>query len=128
MTAHATAIQAATATQAAVAASASWDADLWSLYQTDTNTSDLSALTNSNASGQTESLFSFTSDEDGARLVPSPPQKDDLVGGTWPGSVDGSTDDLYKGICVPADLLAHGEELDFGAAGGSWDEGLGLGL
>ncbi|KAK4556900.1 DNA-binding transcription factor cat8 [Recurvomyces mirabilis] len=128
MTAHATAIQAATATQAAVAASASWDADLWSLYQTDTNTSDLSALTNSNASGQAESLFSFTSDEDGARLVPSPPQKDDLVGGTWPGSVDGSTDDLYKGICVPADLLAHGEELDFGAAGGSWDEGLGLGL
>ena len=127
MTVQATALQAATATQAAVAASNQWDADLWSLYQTDTNTSDISALTNSNASGQTESLLSFTSDEDGVRLVPSP-QKDDLVGGAWPGSGNGSTDDLYKGICMPADLNAHGEELGFGAAGSNWDEGLGLGL
>ncbi|KAK5116983.1 hypothetical protein LTR62_006704 [Meristemomyces frigidus] len=108
-----------------------WEAEYWALCHTETNTSDTSGLTtNSNSAssgGQAESLFSFTSssDEEGVRGSAEEMGgsgtllgEEFVPGGGWSAGAE----ELYKGICMPADFGGGG------GGSGAWDEGLGLGL
>ncbi|KAK0951547.1 DNA-binding transcription factor cat8 [Friedmanniomyces endolithicus] len=90
-------------------------ADLWALCQTETNTSEASAFTESNSNGHPDSIFSFASSE-GRK------SSDDFTTADWGSASSASEGDVYKGICMPADL---GQEVDvqFGSA---WDGGLNL--
>ncbi|KAK3070287.1 DNA-binding transcription factor cat8 [Teratosphaeriaceae sp. CCFEE 6253] len=88
-------------------------ADLWALCQTETNTTESSAFTESN--GHPDSIFSFTSDE-GRK------SSDDFTNADWGSASSGSESDMYKGICMPADIT-HGEDVHFGSA---WDAALNL--
>ncbi|KAK0283558.1 DNA-binding transcription factor cat8 [Friedmanniomyces endolithicus] len=90
-------------------------ADLWALCQTETNTSEASAFTESNSNGHPDSIFSFASSE-GRK------SSDDFTTADWGSASSASEGDVYKGICMPADL---GQEVDvqFGSA---WDGGLSL--
>lgn len=92
--------------------SAAWNADLWALCQTDTNTSTGTGLTTSN--GHPDSIFSFSSADEGRS------SGEDFTAADW-GSASSSGSDMYRGIVMPAEL-GLGDDLHVGA----WDEGLGL--
>jgi hypothetical protein len=106
-------MQAPTAPTATPGNYPTWDADLWALCQTETNTSDASAFTHSN--GNADSIFSLTSDEERKN-------SDDFTPGDWVSASSSSDNDVYKGICMPADL-AQNDDLHLG---NSWDAGLNL--
>lgn len=92
--------------------SASWNPDLWALYQTDTNTSTGTGLTSN--SGHPDSVFSFTSDEGRSSA-------EDFTAADWGSASSTNGSDVYRGIVMPAEL-AH-NDLDFG---NSWDANLNL--
>ncbi|KAK5124622.1 hypothetical protein LTR85_001335 [Meristemomyces frigidus] len=93
--------------------SAAWNADLWALCQTDTNTSTGTALTTSN--GHPDSIFSFSSADEGRS------SNEDFTAADWGSASSTNGSDVYRGIVMPAEL---GLEDDMN--GSSWDEGLGL--
>lgn len=103
----------ATSTASTVADDMSaWNADLWALCQTDTNTSADSGF--SDAAGHPDSLLSFSTEE--ARS-----SADDFTTSDWNSANTGNGSDVFRGIVMPADL-AH-DDLGFGSA---WDGGLNL--
>lgn len=98
-----------------------WDADFWALCQSDTKTS--SASTEGLTSGGPDSLFSFSSDEEGVEKAGSGGDGFTTSGATgggvdWmagSGAVNAAEElGLFKGICMPADLV--GGAADFESA------------
>lgn len=89
---------------------AAWNSDLWALTQTDTNTSNVSALTT--GSGHTDSILSFSTDDGNMNS-----SNEDFTNGDWTSNATTSTSDAFRGIVMPADL-AHSDDLNFGSA---WD-------
>lgn len=94
-----------------------WNADLWALCQTETNSSTTSAFTTS--SGHPASVLSFSTDESSGNEDFS---KDFTTGADWPLANSTSGNELYRGIVLPAGDL-NGD--DFGLSS-SWDAGLNL--
>lgn len=93
----------ATGIAAADASSIAWNADLWALCQTDTNTSSSSAM-NSSSTGAPASVLSFSTDEGG--LSSSEDFTADWISGSGSSQPQGET---YRGIVMP-----HGDEIAFG--------------
>ena len=92
----------------------SWNADMWALCHTDTNTSGNSALTT--GSSNADSTLSFTTDEGANHSV------DDFGNADW-GNANTLivTGDSYRGISLPE--LGNSDEVSFG---NSWDSGSSL--
>ena len=88
--------------------------DLWTLSQTNTNTSNQSVLTTS--SGQADSILSFSTEEGNTNS-----SSEDFASPNWSNlttsTSTGGVGDAYRGICLPAEL--GGDELNFDAGG--WD-------
>ena len=84
--------------------------DLWTLSQTNTNTSNQSVLTTS--SGHADSILSFSTEEGNMNS-----SNEDFTNTNWalPHSTTMSNDN-YRGIVMPE--LGHGDELNFD---GAWD-------
>ncbi|KAF2171195.1 hypothetical protein M409DRAFT_50665 [Zasmidium cellare ATCC 36951] len=90
-------------TTTADSSSLAWNADLWALCQTDTNSS--TSAVNSASTGPPASVLSFSTDEGG--LSGSEDFSADWIGA---GSGSTSAGDSYKGIVMP-----HGDEIAFGS-------------
>lgn len=93
-----------TGVAAADPSSIAWNADLWALCQSDTNTSSSSAL-NSTSTGAPASVLSFSTDEGG--LSSSEDFTADWISPSSGDSQQGS--ETYRGIVMP-----HGDEIAFG--------------
>lgn len=118
--------------------SSSWDADFWeTLCQTNTNTSTATGTDLTASNDQSDSVFSYSSADDGAKTSGDEMAAPDLtkangdaVRADHRGSeasaheadaVDGG--DLYRGIVMPAELSAL-DDLNLNYH--TWDAGLGL--
>ena len=104
---------------ASSADSAAWGADLWAtLCQTDTNTSSGTALTSVTSHGHPDSIFSFSSTEDGGTS-----SADGFLSGDWGSSSGGEGSEMYRGILMPAEFGHDDGEVDIE---GAWKGALSL--
>lgn len=101
------------ATAVADATSVAWNADLWALCQTETNTSTSSSGLTPGGSGQAGSILSFSTDEG---LSSSDDFTADWASASS-GNLHGNTD-THRAIVLP-----HGDDVNFES---SWEAGMGL--